>query len=149
MIEKKHVDLIRAAGGLVWRANKKHREILVIHRTRYDDWILPKGKLRDDERWEEAAMREVTEETGYSVEIVSFANNLFYYVSKRPKMILFWNMKIKGKISKFKRLTDSPDEGDQVKWLTLEKALERITYEDEKQLLINEYKRQPFLSTRK
>lgn len=147
MTENKRPELIRAAGGLVWRVNKNHREILVIHRTRYDDWTLPKGKLRDEERWEEAAIREVSEETGYSVEIVSFANSLFYYVSKRPKIILFWNMKIIGNISKSKRITDSPDEGDQVKWLTLKKALECITYEDEKELLVNEYKRKPFLST--
>ena len=146
MTRKKQSELIRAAGGLVWREKDNRREILVIHRSRYDDWTLPKGKLKDDERWEEAAVREVTEETGYKVEIVSFADSLFYYVSKRPKLVLFWNMKVKGRIFNSKITTDSPDEGDQVRWLTPKKALGRITYESEKALLLNEFKRKPNLS---
>ncbi len=135
---KKQAVLIRAAGGLVWRTNRGRREILVIHRARYDDWTLPKGKLREGERWEEAAVREVREETGYRVEIVSFANTLFYYVSESPKMVLFWNMTAGGRIPPAEHITDSADEGDLVEWLTLEKALQRMTYEDEKELIAGE-----------
>lgn len=48
-------DLIHAAGRLVWRESARGPEVLVIHRQRYDDWSLPKGKLKTGERWEEAA----------------------------------------------------------------------------------------------
>jgi len=133
--ENKHTELIRAAGGLVWRVNKNQPEILVIHRSRYNDWALPKGKLKDGEHWDAAALREVAEETGYRAEIVSFADSLFYYVSEQPKLVIFWNMRIKKEIPESERVTDSPDEGDRVKWLTLDKALEKITYEDEKELI--------------
>jgi len=144
---KRQPELIRAAGGLVWRVKGDQYEIVIIHRPRYDDWTLPKGKLKEDERWEEAAVREVWEETGYGVEIVSFANALFYYVSERPKIVLFWNMKVKGEISQSHPASDSPDEGDQVKWLSLEEALACMTHEDEKELLMSEFKRRPSLST--
>lgn len=144
--EKKHAELIRAAGGLVWRVNEKHHEILVIHRARYDDWSLPKGKLKAGERWEEAALREVEEETGYRVELVSFANSRFYYVSEKPKMVLFWNMRVIEEIPKSERITDGPAEVDLVEWLTLDKASEKLTYEDEKGLIKNEDERQASLS---
>ncbi len=140
-MEKKPAAWIRAAGGLVWRTSNDRREILVIHRARYDDWTLPKGKLKEGERWEDAAAREVGEETGYRVEIASFADGLFYYVSAIPKTVLFWNMSVRGRIPRSGRITDSPDEGDRVEWLTLEKALQRMTYQNEKELVAREYKR--------
>ena len=53
-------DEIQAAGGVVMRDG----QVAVVHRPRYDDWTLPKGKLDPDETSEEAALREVWEETG-------------------------------------------------------------------------------------
>ena len=58
--------MIRAAGGVVARGG----EVLVVHRARYDDWTLPKGKLEGDETWEAAALREVREETGFDCALV-------------------------------------------------------------------------------
>ena len=55
---------MRAAGGVVWRPVGDGIEVLLVHRPRYDDWSLPKGKLEPGESWEDGARREVEEETG-------------------------------------------------------------------------------------
>ena len=65
---------IRAAGGVVWRhaatfAGEPTVEVAVIHRPRYDDWSLPKGKLASGESELQGAVREVLEETGYHVRV--------------------------------------------------------------------------------
>lgn len=133
--------LIRAAGGLLWRETKHGREIVIIHRTRYDDWSLPKGKLKADERWEEAALREVGEETGYQPKLGSFAGTTFYYHADQPKIVLFWNMHVSAVDLSLKMQSDSSDEGDQVLWLPVQEALKRMNYEAEKELLLNEARR--------
>ena len=132
-------DLIRAAGGLVWRDSPQGRQVLVIHRQRYDDWTLPKGKLDPGERWEEAALREVGEETGHKVRLDEFAGLTFYYHEGRPKVVLFWNM-----IPLDERpgnRSGSLDEGDVVSWLTSEEAIERLDYPDEIELVESESRR--------
>ena len=53
-----------AAGGVVCRQSGDTVEVLLVHRPRYDDWSLPKGKLDPGESFEDAALREVEEETG-------------------------------------------------------------------------------------
>ncbi len=56
---------VKASGGVIWRrAEDDGVELVVVHRPRYDDWSLPKGKLDPGESWEQAALREVDEEVG-------------------------------------------------------------------------------------
>jgi len=56
---------IFAAGGVLWRpAEDGGTEVAVVHRPRYGDWSFPKGKLDPGEKWKQAALREVMEETG-------------------------------------------------------------------------------------
>ena len=80
--------MIEAAGGLLW----KKGQIALVHRTRYDDWALPKGKLEPGESPLEAALREVLEETGYRAKALSFAGAIAYETSKGPKRVRYWNM---------------------------------------------------------
>ena len=66
--------VIRAAGGVLWRraagaGAEPGVEVAIVHRPRYDDWSLPKGKLAPGEAEVEGAVREVLEETGYRVRI--------------------------------------------------------------------------------
>jgi 8-oxo-dGTP pyrophosphatase MutT (NUDIX family) len=67
-------DMIRAAGGVVYRVRDDGAvEVLVIHRPRYQDWTLPKGKLEPGESVEDGASREVLEETGFRVDVARSA----------------------------------------------------------------------------
>ncbi|MDP9466861.1 MAG: NUDIX domain-containing protein, partial [Actinomycetota bacterium] len=57
---------MKAAGGVLWREVDGQVLVAVVHRPRYDDWSLPKGKLDPGELEVVAAVREVQEETGFS-----------------------------------------------------------------------------------
>ena len=122
---------ILAAGALLWR-DESHRELCLIHRHRYDDWCLPKGKLGKRERFLEAVARESEEETGYPVRIGGFAGELFYEVKGTPKTVLFWHCYAApgGPAGE-----PDPDEVDAVEWVTVEQARERLSYDDERALL--------------
>src|SRR5512142_583056 len=126
------MDLIRAAGGLLWREGKDgKRRLAVIHRPHREDWSLPKGKLEDGERWEAAALREVEEETGCRARIVSFAGVVHYVPRRTPKVVVFWHMEL---------VKEGPlvhvDEVDEVVWLTREEALRRLDHEGEREVLV-------------
>jgi 8-oxo-dGTP diphosphatase len=133
--EDNNVNTIRAAGGLVWRDSVHGREIAVIHRARHGDWTLPKGKLEPGEDWKDAAVREVKEETGYSVQLKSFAGMVSYIVNGTPKVVQFWNMEPMGE-SKF----EPSAEVEKVMWLSVQKALEVLDYDAERELLRNNSK---------
>jgi|SRR5215831_13217443 len=121
---------IRAAGGLLWRLSDAGFEIAVVYRRRYNDWSLPKGKLKKGESWRDAALREVKEETGYDAKIIGFAGALAYYTDKGPKVVRFWHMTALGEPS-----TQIDDEVAEVAWLPLEAARERVHYSLEQGLL--------------
>jgi 8-oxo-dGTP diphosphatase len=123
--------VIQGAGGLVWRKGEHEPELAVVRRARYgDEWTLPKGKLQDGESWEEAAVREVREETGCRVERGPFAGGQIYRVNDRPKVVLYWHMFLVRQ----EPAADS-DEVQDVAWLTPSAAHARLTYPDERRLL--------------
>ena len=122
--------VIEAAGGLLWRDSPQGRQIAIIHRSRYDDWTLPKGWREKGEKFIEAAVREVAEETNCQVETGEFAGSTSYIVNGVPKIVLFWHMNLTEDCG-FKKNS----EVDLLAWLDVEEALERMDYEDEKNLL--------------
>jgi 8-oxo-dGTP pyrophosphatase MutT (NUDIX family) len=128
-------EFIRAAGGLVWRASEHGRQLLLIHRKRYDDWSLPKGKLEPGESWPDAARREVTEETGYAVSFQEFAGVTTYFDGRRPKVVLFWNMIALGEAGLQTIDDESVAEVDQMMWVDADEAAARLTYADERALV--------------
>lgn len=123
-------DAIRAAGGLVWRHTPRGKELLLVHRQRYDDWTLPKGKQEAGENLVEAAVREVREETGYEAQIDSFAGVIAYEVDGRPKVVSFWQMRVEGE-----PISQIDGEVADVIWLPVDQALERLQYPLEKALV--------------
>ncbi|HVN23529.1 MAG TPA: NUDIX hydrolase [Syntrophorhabdales bacterium] len=122
--------MIYAAGGIVWKDTPEGRKLAVIHRSRYDDWSLPKGKLKGDETWEEAAVREVKEETGCEVRITGFAGSTSYQAKGKPKLVLYFAMEAVNEC-----LFTDTSEVKEVLWLSPEEALDKLDYEVERDLL--------------
>lgn len=123
-------ELIKAAGGILWRSGPQGNEIAVIYRGRHQDWTLPKGKLDPGESWEEAALREIREETGCSAELLRFADALFYMVKGRPKVVLYWHMRLVGEPA-----FEPSEEVEKLVWLPVADALQRLSYSAEKEML--------------
>ncbi len=122
---------IKAAGGVLYRANDNgDREFLLVHRPRYDDWSLPKGKLGRREGFLEAGLREVREETGiranYPVEIGSVG---YETDAGNRKVVRWWLMEAVG--GEFR---PNP-EVDAIAWLTLPKAIKRLQYANDQKVL--------------
>ncbi len=127
-------EVICAAGGLVWRWTSQGRRLAVIRRERYGtEWTLPKGKLDPGEDWAEAALREVREETGCEARIESFAGGLTYQHDGRPKIVLFWNMKLVADHG-FERSEEVTD----LVWLSQQQAVGLLTHADERQLVASQ-----------
>ena len=125
------INVIEAAGGLLWRNSTNIEEIAIIHRPKYDDWTLPKGKKEPGERWIDTAIREVKEETMCLVNPKSFAGGHVYTVEGSPKIVLFWNMQFR------EDLGFSPnDEIDKLLWVSPKKAITMLTYPAERKLLV-------------
>ncbi len=86
-------EVVQAAGGLLVRRHNSHLEIAVVHRPVHQDWSFPKGKLEEGETFEEAALREVLEETGMECRLVRFVGHTEYVDRKgRPKTVAYWVM---------------------------------------------------------
>lgn len=131
-------SVIQAAGGIIWKEEDQQKKLAVVHRHKHNDWSLPKGKLEADESWKNAALREVLEETGCIGKIQKFAGSISYILNGKPKIVLFWHMKIKGFAS-----DKMNGEVDEIRWLTVAEALDIMDYEDEKDLIqTSPYKRE-------
>ena len=116
---------------MVARTTPTGREFLVIYRRRYGDWTLPKGKLQEGETSEQAAIREVREETGYDVELGDFLGEIQYDVKRAPKTVRFWNMR---PLEHSHEIEDQAEVQEAV-WLSGEDALARLNYPLEKKML--------------
>jgi 8-oxo-(d)GTP phosphatase len=128
---------IQAAGGVVWRPGENSNggaiEIAVIHRPRYDDWSLPKGKLAPGESHLEGAIREVHEETGYRVQPGRSLGEVRYLKKSggaaREKVVNYWAMKAVGGAFSPNR------EVDEMRWLSIDDARETITRATDREIL--------------
>ncbi len=131
---------VLAAGGLVWRqtvladadgGTRPGVEIILVHRPRYDDWSFPKGKLDRGETFEQAAVREVAEETGLVCELGHELPATEYLDAKgRLKLVRYWSMRVVGVVP-----WAPNDEIDARRWVTFDEAEAMLTYAHDRLLL--------------
>ena len=122
--------VIRAAGGIVTLDDGEEPRFALVHRPRYDDWTFPKGKLHDGELEEQAALREVEEETGLRCRLGAPVDAVTYTDrSGRPKVVQYWTMTPDGG-------TFRPNaEVDELRWVGPDEAIALLTYGHDRDLL--------------
>lgn len=122
---------VEAAGGLVTRMNPAGEpEILLVHRTVYDDWSLPKGKKGKDESLQECALREVEEETALRCELGQETSGTFYRDRKdRYKVVRYWTM------SPLSGTACASNEIDAIEWVPLRSAGDRLTWPRDREIV--------------
>ncbi len=127
MVELDSDGRVCAAGGVVVHGDL----ICVIHRPKYEDWSLPKGKLDAGEGWEVAAIREVWEETGLSARCEDELTAHRYVDRKgRPKVVRWWRMTV-DEVAPF--VVNA--EVDERRWVTAADAVRLLDYEHDRALV--------------
>jgi 8-oxo-dGTP diphosphatase len=123
---------VRAAGGVVVRERDDGGgpELAVVHRPRYDDWSLPKGKLDRGESFEHAALREVEEETGMRCSLGRELDPARYRDRKgRAKLVRWWLM------SPLEGSFEPGDEVDELRWVAPDQAEGLLDYPHDRELV--------------
>ena len=117
---------VKAAGGAVVRDG----EVALVHRPKYDDWTLPKGKLDPRESFEQAALREVEEETGLRCRLGRELPSSKYVDPKgRHKLVRYWQMEpLQGEFAPNKEV-------DELRWLEPAEARARLSYDRDREVL--------------
>jgi 8-oxo-dGTP diphosphatase len=122
---------VLAAGGIVIRNGGKP-VVAVVQRRRDNAWVLPKGKLKPNEKPIAAARREAVEETGADVRVHEFLGVISYVGGSGPKIAHFWRMQAIGAMT-----TKTMDDIKAVEWLPLSAAIERLSLPHEQFFLRN------------
>ncbi len=124
--------IVYAAGAVLWRPTDSKNpglEVAVIHRPRYDDWSLPKGKVDPGETAPVAAAREVLEETGQRAILGRRLDMVSYPIDQGVKKVYYWAARSTG--GEF-----TPGrEVDQLVWLPVAEAMARLNYEQDRKML--------------
>lgn len=118
-----------AAGGVVWRRAGDGVEVAVVHRPRYDDWTLPKGKTHPGESLLATAVREVSEELGASVAVSRRLSDVRYRTSAGRKTVSYWAMRF------LDAHATTEDEVDEVEWLAPKAARKKLSYDLEQRVI--------------
>ena len=124
---------IAAAGAVVWRPASDDVadgvELVLVHRPRYDDWSLPKGKLESGEPTRAAAVREVREETGLRVALGRSLVRVRYRAGRDAKKVDYFAARV------LDGSFEPSDEVDKVRWCTPAEAAELLTYDADRRVL--------------
>lgn len=124
-----------AAGAILWRKEKGVLKVLMIHRSRYDDWSWPKGKLDKGEAISEAAVRELKEETGLKVSLgVKLFVSEYKLDNGAKKVVHYWSAQVTDEALR-KQKFKPDDEVSTFEWLSVEDAKKRMTYKHDNEPL--------------
>lgn len=123
---------ILAAGALVWREKRGKLQVLLVHRPKYADWSIPKGKLEAGESFVAAAIREVEEETGYRIRLDRPLPTVDYRTNGRPKTVRYWVARVRAQAGPGPK---NPKEIDKVEWVEASRALGILTRKSDRELL--------------
>ena len=122
---------LAAAGAVLWRnhPDSADLEVAVVHRPRYDDWSLPKGKVDPGETEPLTAVREVAEETGYRAVLGRRLGSICYDVPQGRKRVWYWAARsVDGDFA--------PNaEVDRLSWLPVDAAMDRLQYPADRKVL--------------
>lgn len=125
-------SVIVAAGAVVWRKSPKGvTEVAIIHRPKYDDYSLPKGKIEPNEALISCAFREVFEETNLTTQFGPFLGEVEYFSPDGLKRVSYWSAKSIGEENIFK----PNNEVDKLIWSPLSKAIDKLTSETDKEII--------------
>ncbi len=119
---------VYAAGAVVWRLVDGKLRVLLIHRTKYRDITLPKGKVDPGEMLAETAVREVHEETGIRVSLgVPVGVSRYHLPSNKQKVVHYWAAEATD--DAIRESTFVPNrEIAAVEWVSVSKARSRLSY---------------------
>ena len=124
---------VLAAGALAWREKGDQLQVLLIHRPRYDDWSIPKGKLDKGETFPAAAVREVAEETGYRVRLHRpLPASVYLLPDGRTKIVQYWLGTVRAKVAPG---PENAAEIDKVRWVPLAEAEGMVARQGDQVLL--------------
>ncbi len=122
---------IRAAGAVLWRPAGRGTQVALVHRPKYNDWSLAKGKLEPGEHVLLAAVREVGEETGLGVTLGLRLPPVRYEVLGQPKVVDYWAARVDPAAGEFR----ANHEVDRLDWVALSQAEARLSYDHDAALV--------------
>ena len=124
--------MIKAAGAVAWRPGAGgDSEVLLVHRRKYGDWSLPKGKAEPGEPLPVTAVREVLEEGGARLALGRRLTQTRYKVNGRPKRVSYWSARVTG----LDEAAVPNDEIDEAVWLPPGAARMRVSYRQDREVL--------------
>ncbi len=126
---RRDVKVVHAAGAVLWREHAGRTEVAIVHRPRYDDWSLPKGKVDPGEAHPVTAVREIREETGFHSRLGRRLAVISYPVEDTVKRVVYWAAGAHA--GEFL----ANEEVDELLWLAPEEAMKRLQYPHDRKVL--------------
>ena len=120
-----------AAGSVIWRKRDNQIQIALVHRPRYDDWSLPKGKQDPGEPLIACAYRETLEETNLKVSFGPYIGDIEYFVAEGLKKVYYWSARLADDSPEF----HPNEEVDLLEWHSLQDAIEKSTRDSDREII--------------